>query len=231
MGQWSVSRWRWRWYEFVPETVLALALLGFLIDETDAATSALKSGRAVAMSVLVAVVWLALRVGMARLVAPVAARMAVAAVGAVAVFSIVVLPAYRSDTVVEVFPTAMPAAGAPSASVAPAPAKLATAALRGIDHRAEGTVSLYKRADGLVFVGLEDVNIQPGPDYDVYLVPGGDKRGKDGGVKLDDLRGNKGTQFYDVPASVSVGGKGEWTVLVWCQTFAVPIANAGLTVL
>lgn len=224
-----MTRWRWRWYEFVPEALLALALLGFLLDETDAATSALKSGRAVALAGLVAVVWLALRVGMARLVSPVALRMAVAAMAAVGVFSVVVLPAYRSDTVIEVFPdAAMPAERSPSASVVPGPSKLASGALRGIDHRAAGTASLYRRSDGQVVVGLEDIDIQPGPDYDLYLVPGGDKQGKDGGTKLDDLKGNKGTQFYDVPAAVDAA-KGEWTVLVWCQTFAVPIANATLT--
>lgn len=31
------GRWRWRWYEFLPEALLAVVL----IDETDAATSAL----------------------------------------------------------------------------------------------------------------------------------------------------------------------------------------------
>ena len=221
-----MSRLRWRWYEFVPEALLGVALLGFLIDETDAATSALKSGRAVALSILVAVVWLALRVGMARFVSPVAVRAAVFAVAAVLVFSVVVLPAYRSDTVVEVLPTAtMPTGGAPSASVAPVPTRLATGPLRGIDHRAEGTVNLYRQSDGKFIVGLENVDIQPGPDYDLYLVPGAGKSSKDGGTKLDDLRGNKGTQFYDVPASIDVSA-GEWTVLVWCQTFAVPIANA-----
>lgn len=37
--------------------------------------------------------------------------------------------------------------------------------------------------------------------------------------------GNMGTQFYDVPAAVEIGSS-PWTVLVWCQTFAVPIAYA-----
>ena len=42
---------------------------------------------------------------------------------------------------------------------------------------------------------------------------------------LGDLRGNRGTQFYDVPAGADLEN-GPWTVLVWCQTFAVPVAGA-----
>ena len=74
-------------------------------------------------------------------------------------------------------------------------------------------------------VGLEDIDIQPGPDYDVYVVPGADREDRDGGTRLDDLRGNKGTQYYVVPADLALED-GPWTVLVWCQTFGVPIANA-----
>jgi hypothetical protein len=77
-------------------------------------------------------------------------------------------------------------------------------------------------------LGLEDIDIQPGPDYDVFVVPGSDRQDKDGGTRLDDLRGNKGTQYYVVPATVAVE-TGDWTVLVWCQTFDVPVANATLT--
>jgi hypothetical protein len=44
-------------------------------------------------------------------------------------------------------------------------------------------------------------------------------------VRLDDLRGNKGTQYYEVPAGTDVAA-GEWTTLVWCQTFDVPVAGA-----
>jgi hypothetical protein len=40
-----------------------------------------------------------------------------------------------------------------------------------------------------------------------------------------DLRGNRGTQFYEVPDGADIG-RGEWTVLIWCQTFGVPVANA-----
>ena len=44
-------------------------------------------------------------------------------------------------------------------------------------------------------------------------------------ARATDLRGNRGTQFYDVPAGINVD-HGSWTVLVWCQTFGVPVANA-----
>jgi hypothetical protein len=84
---------------------------------------------------------------------------------------------------------------------------------------------IYRQPDGSHVIGLEDIDIQPGPDYDVYVVPGADRESRDGGKRLDDLRGNKGTQYYPVPASTDVS-KGTWTVLVWCQTFAVPVAGA-----
>jgi hypothetical protein len=68
--------------------------------------------------------------------------------------------------------------------------------------------------------------VQPGPDYDVYVVPGADREDRgDGAARLDDLRGNKGTQFYDVRGAADLDA-GDWTVLIWCQTFEVPVANA-----
>ena len=67
--------------------------------------------------------------------------------------------------------------------------------------------------------------MQPGPDYDLYIVPGEDREDTKGGIRLGDLRGNRGTQFYDVPAGADLEN-GPWTVLVWCQTFAVPVAGA-----
>ena len=117
---------------------------------------------------------------------------------------------------------------APPVTAAPAqPVALRSSALRGIDHRASGTAVLYRQPDGSFVVGLEGIDIQPGPDYDLYLVPGTDRDEPGGGAGLGDLRGNKGTQFYPVPAGTDAG-TGAWTVLVWCDTFDVPIANASL---
>jgi hypothetical protein len=59
----------------------------------------------------------------------------------------------------------------------------------------------------------------------VYLVPGADREALDDAARLDDLRGNRGSQFYDVAPQTDLGA-GRWTVLIWCQTFSVPIANA-----
>lgn len=257
-----------RWYEAIPEVVLGIGLSWFLVDQTDAATSAFKSGRAVALMTAGAIGWVVARVALGRFVPWPAARMLVLGGAALAVLAVVVLPAYQDDTVVETFPAAVSAGGAadtpprpspgamsrsspddgatpstppapparptpapseapPAAPPEPAPSdpvRLRTGSFRGIDHEASGTVNIYRRADGLHVVGLEDFDIQPGPDYDVYIVPGSDRRDRTGGTRLNDLRGNRGTQFYDVPEGLAVAD-GPWTVLIWCQTFGVPVAH------
>ena len=73
-------------------------------------------------------------------------------------------------------------------------------------------------------LGLESIDIQPGPAYALYLVPGSGRDDPDGGTRLAALRGNRGTQFYDAPPSLDLT-TGAWTVLVWCETFDVPVAH------
>jgi hypothetical protein len=236
-----------RWYELAPEFLLVAGLTIFLVDEPDAATSAFKSTRAVALMALAAVVWLGARLLSVRLVPWRFAKLGVFTVGAAAILAVVVIPAYDNDTVVETFPGSSPAttvaplssatgpsATSPSAvlstTTAPPtrvadPVRIRVGQFRGIDHRASGTVAVYRQADGRYVIGLEDFDIQPGPDYDLYVVPGADRQKRDNGTRLDDLRGNRGTQFYEVPVSIDLNN-GAWSVLVWCQTFGVPVANA-----
>lgn len=292
-----------RW-EFIPEAVLFAGLTAFFLHQNDAATSAFKSTKAVAIMAVVGLGWVGARAVLARLVRFAPARAAVFSVAAAVALAVVVVPAYDNDTVIESFPagaavsappatpaqpaatdtapTPTPPAGlaapmatqpAPpatpkkpaaastaSTTAAPAPAtvaetptstatsppqsevaakpaepapapaasgpqRLRSGSFRGIDHRAEGTVVIYGQPDGRYVVGLEDIDIQPGPDYDLYLVPGDDREDTKGGIRLGDLRGNRGTQFYEVAAGVDLEN-GPWTVLVWCQTFAVPVANS-----
>jgi Electron transfer DM13 len=144
-----------------------------------------------------------------------------------------VLPTFVDKKVVEALPVAkddraQPADEPDSTPPEPAadPIALASGPLRGIDHDATGTAVLYQRADGSSFVGLESIDVESGPDYKVYVVPGVDRDAPgDDGIFLDDLRGNQGTQYYDVPSGTDLS-TGDWTVLIWCRAFAVPIANA-----
>ena len=119
-------------------------------------------------------------------------------------------------------PPPAPVTTAPPASAGPV--KVTTGTLRGIDHRASGEAALYRLADGTAFVRLEGIDVQTGPDYVLYLVPGADRERPDDGISLGDLKGNQGSQNYALPAGVDLDAR--WTVLIWCRAFSVPIANA-----
>jgi hypothetical protein len=148
------------------------------------------------------------------------------------------VPTLRDTKVVEAFPMPesairpAPAATGDSGSDAPAPTtaparpvQVSTGELRGIDHDASGRGSVYRLGDGSFVVALEDIDIEPGPDYQVYVVRGDDRETPDGATHLDGLRGNQGTQYYEVPRDAGELGAG-WTILVWCRAFGVPVANA-----
>lgn len=88
-------------------------------------------------------------------------------------------------------------------------------------HNAEGTAKLLK-AGNTYYVRFEgDFRLTNGPDLFVHF-------GKDGeyapGARLGALKGNIGSQNYEVPASVAPAGYNE--VWVWCRSFAVPFGKA-----
>ena len=187
-----------------------------------------------------------------RFVESAAVRGLVMAVPAAAIGWFLVVPYFTDETVVEPLPgvavdttTATtvpgPAAGAaptptagtaapvapvaPVATTVPGPVLLSVGELAGIDHRASGSAALYRLVDGSHIVRLEDIDIQNGPDYFVHLVPGADRESPGGGHDLGALKGNRGSQNYEIPADVDVSD-GPFTVLVWCRAFSVPVANA-----
>ena len=98
--------------------------------------------------------------------------------------------------------------------------------LFGIHHRASGSVALLRLTDGSGVIRLENLDVEPGPDYFVFAVPGADRERPDGGTRLHHLRGNKGNQNYPVPAGLPLTRP--FTVLIWCRAFAVPVAAATL---
>ena len=112
-------------------------------------------------------------------------------------------------------------ADAPS-STAPAagPRLLGRGRLHGIGHSASGTAELVEN-DGKVVVQLRDFDVQPGPDYRLYLAAG---ERPDGGRELGALKGTSGNQRYAVERRADA--RRFDTVLVWCRAFSVPVAAA-----
>ena len=149
--------------------------------------------------------------------------------------AVVVAPAFRERTVQEDFPpVALDAAPAvaspaprrtagPSATATPATARrVSTGSFRGIDHEASGVASLYDVA-GALRLRFEQISFQGTPSPSVHLVPRGARTPK-GGVRLGALKGEHGSFSY--PTTVDAAGP--WTVLVWCDRYATPIAAADL---
>jgi hypothetical protein len=132
-------------------------------------------------------------------------------------------------------PTTTPPA-APGTSAAP-PATDPVPVLRGsgmfvglAGHDGTGDAGLFRVADGEHVLRLENLDIDNGPDLELYLVPGADQRSlADGAVHLGALRGNKGNQTYEIGGDVRLS-PGAWTVLVWCEAFAVEFVGATLDI-
>lgn len=229
--------------ELIPQYLLGLATLAFVVTKFNAVRSAAESLQAVAILTAVGIGWLAFSfLVMPSLVRNQGWRVVLSSVVAVGLAWVLFANAYDDKKVVERLAgleprteaatldastaTTIPLAGPVTTTAPPAvPVRVRSAAFRGINHRASGTASIIRQPDGAYVVGLEDIDIEPGPDYRVFVVPGNATRPSDGAVELDKLRGNVGTQFYDVPRDVDPTD-GEWTVLVWCRVFAVPIAAA-----
>jgi hypothetical protein len=127
-------------------------------------------------------------------------------------------------------PTRPPGTAAPTTAPATTAAKTATphavGRLRGIDHSASGRVGIYDLG-GELALRFDSVDIQRVPKASVHLVPYGQER-PDGGISLGDLKAEKGSFTYrDLPARVDRLKR--WTMLVWCDTYATPVAAADLS--
>jgi hypothetical protein len=215
--------------------ILGVALGIMAIVRPNAVRDSFSGTKAILIVVALVAGWILLsRVVLPRLLRNDWLRIGVLSAIAIAVVLVLVVPTIRDKRVVETFPSARaPATTAPSddpaaEEPAPEPIRIASGALQGVDHDASGTAALYRQPDGAFVVGLEGIDVEPGPDYDVYVVPGtGREDPADGAVSLGGLKGNQGTQFYPVPAGTDLSA-GEWTVLIWCVAFEVPIGNATL---
>jgi hypothetical protein len=92
-------------------------------------------------------------------------------------------------------------------------------------HESTGTATLLRLAKGGTVLTLTELETDPGPDLRVYLVTGGpDELGEV--VDLGALKGNRGDQQYDVPATVDT--ERHRTVVIWCRVFSVAFGSARL---
>jgi Electron transfer DM13 len=224
--------------------VAFLATFGyFFVDNNEEARSVLKSGRGLLTMAALFAGYVVLAFGLRRFVrwawvAPLALTAVILALAAW-----IVRPYYvdetdntrlvkedvrdASEVEGEVDAPAPPASG--EAPTPPAePVRVAAGSLQGLaGHDAAGGASLIRQPDGSFVVRFESFDIEGTPAPHVYLIQGADQRNP-GGVDLGDLRGNVGdVSDYAVPADARPAA--DWTVLVWCDSFSVPITNATLT--
>jgi Electron transfer DM13 len=134
--------------------------------------------------------------------------------------------------------TAAPTTAAPTTTVAatttvaptttvPEPV---TGEFRGLAHGTSGTARVVTLEGGKRILRIEDLDTDNGPDLVVYLSPQpADGNGfGNGAVNLGRLKGNKGSQNYELPADVDPANFG--SVVIWCKRFSVAFGAAPLVV-
>ncbi len=128
-------------------------------------------------------------------------------------------------------PGASTTAPPPTSPPATGPQLLGSGTFVGLaGHDGTGDAGIFRLEDGSSVLRLENLDIDNGPDLELYLVPGAESYSPgDGSLHLGALKGNVGNQTYEIPADVTVG-PGPWTVLVWCEAFTVEFVGATVTV-
>jgi hypothetical protein len=132
--------------------------------------------------------------------------------------------AFIDNTVNESLGAAGPAASAE-------PVTLAEGMFHSNAHETSGTATILSLGDGRRILRLTNFSTSNGPDVRVYLVAAPDVMDNEtvknaGFVELGPMKGNKGDQNYDVPATVDLAQYR--TVTIWCKRFSVNFGSAPL---
>jgi hypothetical protein len=134
-------------------------------------------------------------------------------------------PTVTRDTVEPARETTAPPAG---------PTLLATGTFISHEHRSSGSVRVIGLPDGRRLLRLDDLSTSNGPDLHVWITDAPVLPGRDGWYVFDDgvhvdlgrLKGNRGSQNYDVPPSVDLARL--TGVTIWCDRFNVSFAAAAI---
>lgn len=90
-------------------------------------------------------------------------------------------------------------------------------------HQGSGTAQLIQ-IDGKTYVRFaEDFSVTNGPDLFVHFGKNGQYAAE---ANLGKLKGNLGSQNYEVPANLDLTQYDE--IWIWCRAFSVPFASAKL---
>lgn len=136
---------------------------------------------------------------------------------------------FVNQTVNEAFPgsgvTASPAQDSQSTV-------LATGHFRSVAHATSGVATMHQLSDGRRLLRLTAFETSNGPNVRVYLVAAVDATDSEtvtraGFVDLGAMKGNRGDQNYQVPASIDLSQY--QAVTIWCRRFGVNFATAPLT--
>jgi hypothetical protein len=143
---------------------------------------------------------------------------------------------FIASTVAEAAPVAdAPVAGPPavrSAAAAAVSSALAQGRFHSNAHETVGTAAVLDLGDGRRVLRLTGFRTSNGPDVRVVLVAAPDVADdatatRAGYVELGALKGTRGDQNYEVPASLDLAKYR--TVTIWCERFDVNFGSAPLS--
>ncbi|MEV6527345.1 DM13 domain-containing protein [Longispora sp. NPDC051575] len=131
----------------------------------------------------------------------------------------------------EAIPTVATTTGpSPSPGVA---VKVDTVLLRGTfishEHQTTGAVEVIDLADGRRVLALRDLDTSNGPDLYVWLTDAPSSVTDLGSTRyldLGKLKGNKGSQVYEIPAGTDLAPYK--SVSIWCKRFSASFGAADL---
>jgi hypothetical protein len=112
------------------------------------------------------------------------------------------------------------------------PSTLAQGMFHSNAHETTGNATILSLPDGRRVLRLTNFSTSNGPDVRVYLVAASDVTDDEtvktaGFVELGPMKGNKGDQNYEIPATVDLAAYR--TVTIWCKRFSVNFGSAPLS--
>jgi hypothetical protein len=99
------------------------------------------------------------------------------------------------------------------------------------EHSTSGVATIYRLEDGRRFLRIDDLHTSNGPALFVYLSanPAGGRESAfdDRYLNLGGLKGNIGSQNYEIPAEAVLADYS--SVVIWCDRFDVAFGAADLS--